>query len=180
MDCMDKKTSYNCGRAVFVYNKYMKDSVSKFKYSGMTGYAAFYARKAFEIYGGWIRSISPDVLIPVPVHEKRKLERGYNQSEIIARQLAGLTGIPVINNLLIRSRATVPQKELSVADRKNNLRGAFEIVKESRELYQSVKCVIIIDDIYTTGSTIEECSYVLKHIQIENIYFLCTCIGKGY
>ena len=180
MDCMKKETSFICGKAVFVYNKYMKKSIEEFKYHGRTEYAKFYARKMFEVYGGWIESISPDALIPVPVHINRRLKRGYNQSGIIADILGKMAGIQVIHNLLVRRKDTIPQKELSNRERKYNLHNAFDIVKESWELYQDVKCVIIIDDIYTTGSTIEECSYVLRCAHIENIYFLCTCIGKGY
>lgn len=180
MDCMKKETSFICGRAVFVYNKYIKKSIQEFKYHGRVEYAEFYARKMSEVYGDWIKSISPDALIPVPIHINRQLKRGYNQSVIIADILGKLTGIQVIHNLLVRSKDTIPQKELSDSERKDNLHGAFDIVKESLELYQNVKCVIIIDDIYTTGSTIEECSYALGYAHIENIYFLCTCIGKGY
>ena len=180
MDCMKKETSFICGRAVFVYNKYIKKSIQEFKYHGRVEYAEFYARKMSEVYGDWIKSISPDALIPVPIHINRQLKRGYNQSVIIADILGKLTGIQVIHNLLVRSKDTIPQKELSDSERKDNLHGAFDIVKESLELYQNVKCVIIIDDIYTTGSTIDECSYALGYAHIENIYFLCTCIGKGY
>lgn len=180
MDCMKKETSFICGRAVFVYNKYMKKSIEDFKYYGRTEYAKFYANKMFETYGRWIESISPDALIPVPVHIKRMMDRGYNQAGIIADILGELAGIQVIHNLLVRRKDTVPQKELTDRERKDNLYKAFETVKQTRELYQNVKCVIIIDDIYTTGSTIEECSCALKCAHIESIYFLCTCIGKGY
>ncbi|MCI8748015.1 MAG: ComF family protein [Lachnospiraceae bacterium] len=180
MDCMKKETSFICGRAVFVYNKYMKKSIESFKYYGRAEYAKFYAAEMFKIYGGWIEGISPDALIPVPVHINRMLDRGYNQAGIIADILGELTGIQVIHNLVVRRKDTVPQKELSERERKDNLHKAFEVVKQTRELYQNVKCVIIIDDIYTTGSTIEECSYALKCEHIESIYFLCTCIGKGY
>ena len=180
VDCMEKETSFICGRAVFVYNKYMKKSIESFKYYGRAEYAKFYAGKMFENYGGWIESISPDAFIPVPVHEKRRLKRGFNQSGIIAGLLGEIMGIQVIHNLLVRTKDTIPQKNLSDKERKLNLSGAFEVVKESRELYQNIKCVIMVDDIYTTGSTIEECSFVLKRAHIKEVYFLCTCIGKGY
>lgn len=180
MDCIGKNTSFICGRAVFIYDKYLKKSMSGFKYYGRAEYAQFYAREMFDKYGSWIKSISPDALIPVPIHEDRRLKRGYNQAELIANLLGKLTGVQVINNLVIRKKDTNPQKELSNKERRRNLYGAFEIVKGSKELYLNVKCVIIIDDIYTTGSTIEECSYVLKSVHINEIYFLCTCIGKGY
>jgi len=180
LDCTKKNTSYICGRAVFVYNRYMKQSFKDFKYNSRTEYARFYAREAFKKYGEWIKGISPDAFIPVPIHENRKIKRGYNQALLIAELLGELTGIRVINDLIIRSKDTSPQKELRDKERKRNLYNAFEAVKESRELYHNLECVIIIDDIYTTGSTIEECSYVLKSVHIDSIYFLCICTGKGY
>lgn len=180
MDCTGKEGSFICGRAVFVYNKYMQKSMADFKYHGRAEYAKFYAKEMFEKYGDWIKSISPDALIPVPVHEDRKLKRGYNQAKLIAALLGQMTGVQVIDNMLVRKKNTNPQKGLSNKERRKNLYNAFDIVKESRELYQKINCVIIIDDIYTTGSTIEECSYILKSVHINNIYFLCTCTGKGY
>lgn len=180
MDCKGKEVSFICGRAVFVYDKCMQKSMSDFKYHGRAEYAKFYAEEMFKKYGNWIESISPDALIPVPVHEDRKLKRGYNQAELIAAWLGKMTGIQVIDNMLIRKKNTNPQKGLSDRERRRNLYNAFDVVKESRELYQKINCVIIVDDIYTTGSTIEECSYILKSVHIDNIYFLCTCTGKGY
>lgn len=180
IDCTGKKTSFICGRAVFVYDKCMQTSMAEFKYYGRAEYAKFYAKEMFKKYESWIKNISPDALIPVPVHEERKLKRGYNQAQLIANWLGKLTGIEVISNLLIRKKATNPQKGLSDKERRRNLYNAFDVVKEHKELYHRIKCVIIVDDIYTTGSTIEECSYVLKRVHINDIYFLCTCIGKRY
>jgi predicted amidophosphoribosyltransferase len=87
--------------------------------------------------------------------------------------------IPVKEDLLCRKKDTLPQKELSEQERKQNVKGAFEFCgREELNLLQ--ECVIIIDDIYTTGSTVEECSYVLRQAGIKQIYFLCVCIGKGF
>lgn len=179
VDCVNKRTSFEYGRAVFVYNKYMQKSMAGFKYCKRAEYGKFYASQIAKMYGKWIERISPDALIPVPVHEDRRMKRGYNQSEIIAEILGNKMGIKVISDLIFRTKNTLPQKELSDRERKSNLYNAFVVSEASRELYQNVKCVIIIDDIYTTGSTIEECSYILKSADIDKIYFICICIGKG-
>lgn len=81
--------------------------------------------------------------------------------------------------MLIRIKATQPQKELSAAERLKNLEGAFRPGRGTEVLNRLPECVIIIDDIYTTGSTLEACSKVLREIGIDQIYFLCVCIGKG-
>lgn len=130
LDCQGKETSFECGRAVFVYNSCLQQSITQFKYAGRTEYARFYARKTAELYGSWIESISPDAFIPVPIHVKRRIKRGFNQSGIIAGLLGELMGIQVIHNLVVRTKDTVPQKNLSDKERKLNLSGAFEIVKE--------------------------------------------------
>ncbi|HBA96914.1 MAG TPA: amidophosphoribosyltransferase, partial [Lachnospiraceae bacterium] len=147
MDCTGKETSFICGKAVFVYNQYLQKSMAGFKYYGRAEYGRFYAMEMFKKYESWIRKISPDALIPVPVHEDRRLKRGYNQAEIIAGWLGEMTGIQVVSDMVIRKKHTNPQKELSNKERRRNLYGAFDIVKKSRELYPKIKCVIIIDDI---------------------------------
>ena len=81
--------------------------------------------------------------------------------------------------MLVRTKATQPQKELSAAERLKNLEGAFRTGRGREVLNRLPECVIIIDDIYTTGSTMEACSRVLRKIGIDQIYFLCICIGKG-
>ena len=117
------------------------------------------------------------MLLPVPVHKKRLQQRGYNQAELIAKELGVHAKIPVVTDWLCRQENTLPQKELSAQERFQNLQGAFA-VKEA-ELYTNINCVIIIDDIYTTGSTIEACSQVMRKIGVQNIYFLCLCSGQA-
>lgn len=116
---------------------------------------------------------------PVPVHPARYRRRGYNQAEILARHFGKLSGLPVGTEMIARIKDTRPQKELSAGERKRNLAGAFSVGRQVRELNQIPECVIIMDDIYTTGSTMEACSAVLKETGIRRIYFLCVCIGQG-
>ena len=169
-DCQSKKTTFLCGRSVFSYNRDLRRSIARFKYHGRQEYASYYGRMMYKVHKEWIQKIQPDMLLPVPVHKKRLQQRGYNQAELIAR-------IPVVTDWLCRQENTLPQKELSAQERFQNLQGAFA-VKEA-ELYTNINCVIIIDDIYTTGSTIEACSQVMRKIGVQNIYFLCLCSGQA-
>ena len=112
-------------------------------------------------------------------HSKRYRKRGYNQAEEIAKEMARLSGLPMRSDLLVRVKHTAPQKELSKRERSRNLQGAFRCRADYRKLCLQGKCAIIIDDIYTTGSTVEACSQTLLQAGFDKVYFLCVCIGKG-
>ena len=86
--------------------------------------------------------------------------------------------MPVVSDYLVRTKNTLPQKELSDRERYVNLCRAFSIRTETQELYNAMKCVILIDDIYTTGSTIEACAQTLSRQGVYKIYFLCISIGQ--
>ena len=121
-----------------------------------------------------IRAWKPDALVPVPVHYTRKRERGYNQAEVLAKVIGGKMGIPVEGRLVRRVRKTLPQKLLGDRERQNNLKRAFKIDRNDVKL----KTVIIIDDIYTTGSTVDACAAVLKCAGVKKVYFITAAIGK--
>ena len=178
-DCKRRKYSFRQGNALLLYDGMMQESVARFKYGGRREYGRVYAQELYRHYGRWVRQIGAGMLIPVPVHRSRLQTRGYNQAEIIAKHLADYCGIEMRNDMLIRIKATQPQKELSAAERLKNLEGAFRPGRGTEVLNRLPECVIIIDDIYTTGSTLEACSKVLREIGIDQIYFLCVCIGKG-
>ncbi len=99
------------------------------------------------------------IIIPLPL-EKRKLKwRGFNQAEEIAKELAKFLNIPILNNILIKTKSTLPQVELAEETRKENIKGAFS-VKNNQEIKN--KKILLVDDVYTTGSTMEETARVLK------------------
>ena len=109
------------------------------------------------------------VLVPIPVDKKKLRIRGYNQSELLADQLANIIKIPVIKNNLIKIKQTKPQMELSKEDRENNLKEAF-LLENPEELKN--KKVFLVDDVYTTGSTIGECANILKDSGVKHIFAL--------
>ncbi len=163
------------GRGLFTYRSAAK-SMYRFKYAGRREYARFYGRQIVEKYGKLLEKWQPDALVPVPIHYSRRRERGYNQADILAREIGKLTGIPVKHRLLLRVRKTLPQKQLSDSERQNNLKRAFKIGRNDVKL----KRVIIIDDIYTTGSTIDACAAVLETAGVEQVYFISVSIGKDF
>lgn len=157
----------------------MQESMARFKQGGRAEYGKVYGRLLWDAKREWLQRIREPVLVPVPVHSKRYRKRGYNQAEEIAKEMARLSGLPMRSDLLVRVKHTAPQKELSKRERSRNLQGAFRCRADYRKLCLQGKCAIIIDDIYTTGSTVEACSQTLLQAGFDKVYFLCVCIGKG-
>jgi len=109
------------------------------------------------------------ILIPVPLHKKRLIWRGFNQAELLAQKISSRFFIPLNTEVLQRSRDTFPQAEIkNQNNRRNNIRDAFKIVNNSISLRN--KTVILIDDIGTTGSTLEECAKTLKPLKPKEIW----------
>ena len=173
-DCMRHRHLFDRGRAVFVY-KSVSDSIYRFKYQGRREYAAYYAECMAGRLGQWIVQCRPDALIPVPVHASKRYIRGYNQAEVLAKELGSILHIPVVSDCIKRVRKTSPMKDLSVSERQNNLKRAFKICRNDVKL----STIIIIDDIYTTGSTIDAMSYEFRRIGVKHIYFVALAIGRG-
>ncbi len=175
--CEKGENTFCEGRSSFLYDRYMRRSISFFKYKGRQEYASYYASVLDEMFREKVEAWGAEALVPVPVHAERLRKRGYNQAALIAGELGRKNGLPVYD-LLLRNRKTIPQKELSDKERLKNLCNAFSVNKEVWELSKRIKCVIIIDDIYTTGSTIEACSRTIKTLGIQKIYFLCVCTSQ--
>ena len=173
-DCASHAHLYDCGRALFSY-KSVSDSIARFKYRGRQEYAAYYAARMAEGLSDFIRACRADALIPVPLHKSKLRARGYNQAEVLAEELSVLTGIPMLPDLIERVEKTAPMKDLSAAERQNNLKRAFKIRRNDVKL----STIIIIDDIYTTGSTIDAVSREFKKAGVQRIYFLTLAIGRG-
>lgn len=180
-DCKRNKHHYIRGCSVWVYDEAMKKSIADFKYKGRKEYADYYVAKITDKYSEYINRIHPDVLVPIPIHGKKERQRGYNQADILAKGIGKKLSIPVSSHLLQRDKYTLPQKELSNTERLKNLEKAFSFSKKEYEKIDlSIHKVMLIDDIYTTGSTIEACTKILNGQGIKEVYFLSLCIGKGF
>ncbi len=112
-------------------------------------------------------AIQNSALIPVPLHKKRQKQRGYNQSEEIAKELALTFKAPLLKDVLIKTKAIQPQMELSKEERKENIKSAFSI-KSAEDI--KGKKIFLIDDVFTTGSTVEECAKILKEAGAQEVW----------
>lgn len=175
-DCLRRKHRYEKRRAVFLYDRVMRASISRFKYHNRREYADFYAEELLRAHGRMLRSWQPDALIPVPLHKSRMRKRGFNQAALVAERMGERLGIPVEEKLLIRVKKTSPQKELNDSARRENLKNAFQLCGNDIKL----KRVVLIDDIYTTGSTLDAAAAALLAAGVEKVYFLSICIGRGF
>ncbi|MCX6721177.1 MAG: ComF family protein [Candidatus Staskawiczbacteria bacterium] len=116
------------------------------------------------------------VLIPVPIHIKKLRERGYNQSEELAKELSKVLNVPVVSNVLVKTKSTKPQMELKKEEREKNLENAFEINPVRNGISNGVKNlflnkkVFLVDDVYTTGSTMNECTLILRNSGAKSVW----------
>ena len=173
-DCLNRSHMFIQGSAVFDYGA-VAGSLYRFKNKGRVEYAEFYARALYSEKAELIRALSPDAFIPVPIHLSKLKSRGYNQSEIISKELSKLTSIPTNTTLITRVKKTIPLKNLGLRERQNNLKNAFKVNDNGVKL----KTIIIIDDIYTTGSTMDAMASAILEVMNVDIYFLTVTIGRG-
>lgn len=172
-DCSRHHRSFEYGRALVSYTETARDSMVKIKYKNKREYLDFYIEAIVLRYGKVITNMKADALVPVPVHPSRLRARGFNQAGILAEGVGRRLGIPVRQDLLFRTRKTAPQKNLTPQERLKNLEQAFGV----GELPPDIRSVILADDIYTTGSTVEACARVLKKAGVKHVYFITICIG---
>lgn len=174
-DCNRKKHKYKKGLTPFLHIGKLKDSIYRIKYENKREYIDFFVDEIIKLHEKEIMSWQCDLIVPVPLYKNKKIKRGFNQAEVLASRLSKKLSIPYVN-ALSRINDTLPQKQLNNTQRKKNLEKAFKINKNIVELNR----VIIVDDIYTTGSTIDECSKILLAHGAEEVYFICLSIGTGY
>ena len=152
-DCLNCMHEYDEGRAALVYDELTSKSLYRFKYNHKKEYAKVYGRIMTERLGEKIKSWNVDVIIPVPIHKSKMKKRGYNQAKLIADELSKRLDIPVCHRL----------------------KKAFNVTRNDVKY----RTVLIVDDIYTTGATVDAMARCLKGVGIQNVYFVSLCIGRG-
>lgn len=173
-DCEKHNLSYDQGKSVWVHKGAVAKSIYQFKYKNKRNYGKIFAREMGTLYMDQIKRWEIQEIIPVPIHKKRRRKRGYNQTEIVVDELGKILGLPVNKKAVVRIHNTTPQKNLDRINRVENLKEAFEILPD----YKPLKKILIVDDIYTTGSTIHTIAKILKENGAEKVYFLTISIGQ--
>ena len=175
VDCSRRQRSFEYNLAVFQYNDCASRSMSAVKYKSKREFLDFYEEAAWQRFGKRLRHMNPQAVVPVPVHPGRRKTRGFNQAEILAGKLASRLQVPMCPRALRRVKNTAPQKELDPSQRLKNLEKAFA----PGRLPGRVERVLLVDDIYTTGSTLETCARTLKAMGVKKVFTLTIFVGSA-
>ena len=157
--CVIKRPAYNMARAGFAYDDISRGLVLGFKHGGRT--------EGLHMFAGHMRRAGRQCLeganyiVPVPLHVSRRIKRRYNQSALLARALAKISGPQFDPDILIRHRATATQGGRSASGRRRNVQGAFKVRDTAINRVKGTK-IVLIDDVMTTGATLESCARTLK------------------
>lgn len=153
-----QKTPLNVApiRSAFLFKDAIREVIHAFKYRGARNILLPLTKRMTEVWQ--YHKMESDLLIPVPLHANREAKRGYNQSALIATALGRQIGVPVAEDVLTRVRNTLSQTTLNQEERKKNVSDAFAYSTCAR---LDGKCVTLIDDVATTGATLEACAVVL-------------------
>ena len=171
-NCKRHRFSFEFGYALMNYSDEVAHSITRIKYTGAREFLDYYGKKAVELYGDRIKKMGVDAIVPIPVHKSRLRKRGYNQAAVLAEVMGKALGIPVYEEALNRNKKTAALKELNAAERLKNLTSAFYSGFIPRDLHS----VLIVDDIFTTGATLEAASRCLKAAGVEKIYCFALAI----
>lgn len=174
-DCKEQPHFYEQGRSVWLHKGPVRWSIYQFKYHNRRIFAQYYAEELYRLYGRKLADWKIDLIVPIPLHRRRRRRRGYNQSELLAKQLSKLSGIPVDAHSVVRVKNTRPQKTLTGKERKKNLQEAFRIY----DWKNGPKNVLLIDDIYTTGNTLDAVAKLLRE-KGSKVFFFTISIGQGF
>lgn len=174
-DCAKRRRAFERGIALLNYNEAARSSLAAVKYHNKREYLDFYAEEMARSLGPAIHRLGVQALVPVPVHPARLRARGFNQAAELSSRLGKRLGLPNEEGVLFRTKKTLPQKDLGPAERLKNLEQAFE----AKNIPAGLEAVLLVDDIYTTGSTAEACAKALKRAGVRRVYFAVVAIGSG-
>lgn len=170
--CLDKKSNIETIYTACYYKDNIKKIIINFKYNERSYLGELLGKLLVDLYS--IKFIgNSDMIIPIPLYPSKRKSRGYNQSEILANYFSKKLGIKLKVKLLKRIRQTEPQYNLTRAERFKNIRGAFLASSKVRE-----KTVILIDDVSTTGATLQNSAKALKKAGAKKIYAIVVAHGK--
>jgi ComF family protein len=164
--CINYPLTIDGIRSVFLFQSTVRQAILHLKYRHLKAVAAPLSQLLAEYIGS--HPLKGEVIIPVPLHPKRLRERGYNQASLLAKELSILVGLPVVEGALIRVHDAVPQaRTKSAIERRRNVEGAFACQQrfEGRQ-------ILLIDDVCTTGATLDACATALKAAGASSVWGL--------
>jgi len=169
--CLVKPYAFTLARAAVLYKNPVSSVISDFKFNGqLTGLPTLAGLAKNSI--GFHELSEPDIILPVPLHAQRLRERGFNQAAALAHAIFKENKRKITPSLLVRKRATTPQTALNGKQRRRNLFGAFSV--KQPEMVQGKK-ILLVDDVFTTGSTVNECARTLNKYDAKQVEVFTLC-----
>lgn len=176
-DCMEKEPPFAIARAVGPYEDSCRIAIKVLKFLGKKNLAVVMGRMMAEVVEKEPRFFPIDLIIPVPASKGHIEQRGFNQTAELARVIGKHLKVKMDDKVLIRVKETPPQRELSREEREKNLLCAFA-VQDKEKIYR--KNILLVDDVYTTGSTSRECSRTLLREGAERVAVVTWATGHGF
>lgn len=174
-ECRKESRYYSIARAAGIYNGVLKECIHKLKYGKQIYLAKTFGGFLINIIEEFPLLAQCDLVVPVPLHRVRERERGFNQAHLLAEEIGNVMNACVSTKNLRRMRSVKPQVELPRSLRISNVRGIFD-VRDAAEFRG--KQVLLIDDVFTTGSTVNECSRVLIEAGAKRVSVLTAARGE--
>ena len=147
----------------------LREVIHRFKYGRQASLGQPLGQLMAQTCQSWFRASALDLIIPVPLHPRRLRWRGFNQSVLLGREVGRAWEIPLDPFILMRKTETAPQSTLNLKERQPNVRGAFSIAR--RRTVDQLR-LLLVDDVYTSGATVKECSRVLVHSGAREVQVL--------
>src|SRR5208337_4564458 len=167
--CLKERRYFEVHRTCALYEGAIKEAIHRFKYGGVFPLVSVFGDLLHPAFQRLTRDYPVDLLVPVPLHMRRLRERGFNQALLLVKELSKRTGIPYEERALKKIKDTPVQITLKKRERRKNLTRAFQV--KDREAIKG-KAVMLVDDVYTTGTTVNECSRALRAAGAERVAVL--------
>lgn len=176
--CLGDGPGFSAGVSAFIYNDSAQDLIHGLKYHGKPWLAHSMAGQMAPKVRSLCRELDIQCLVPVPIHASRLSERGYNQALLLAQELSRYEGIPETLSLLERTRLTEPQNKLTRSERVKNVKGSFSVIRASAPNGMPAR-ILLIDDVLTTGSTLNACAQALlaENVQLAAVATYASVSG---
>lgn len=166
--CLARRPAYATARSALQYDAASRSMILAFKHGGHTDRLQAFAAQMHR--AGRVALANADAIVPVPLHRFRLMQRRFNQSALLARALSQRCEVPMEAHILLRVRRTPSQGGLSAAGRRRNVQGAFTVT-DSEKL--KGKRLVLVDDVMTTGATLESCARTLKRAGAVRVDAVC-------
>lgn len=167
-ECCDVERHFEMSKSPYAYDGLVKKAIYSYKYYNKPYFYKLFGNSLIDYMKNYSYT-NFDYIVSVPLHPSKMRKRGYNQSELLAKYISANLSIPYIDALK-RTKKTLKQSEQNKEERRKNLKDAFAVKRNSQEVINST--ILLVDDIYTTGSTVAECSKALKNYGASKVYVI--------